>query len=167
MKGETLVGAAWALWDTQESLLQNYRSIFISTESILLSLSVTVLSLGNPLFSLLLVAPGIFLHSLWRSICSSRGRDVSFAQRLIEKIESGEIVEFNVLGEFKRYQKDFKTTNGYVFEDWVLNTDEEFHQMQQSKTRIKMDKYLPNSYLVLWGAVIGLVISQTLRIYIL
>lgn len=160
MKGDTLIGAAWALWGTQESLLQNYRSIFISTESILLSLSVTVLSIGHPLFSLLLVAPGIFLHSLWRSICSSRGRDVSFSQRLIEKIEVGEIKELNILVEFKRYQKNVNTKNGYVLEDWVLNNDEVFNQMLQSKTRIKMDKYLPNSYLVLWITIIILAISQ-------
>ncbi|ELF4909359.1 hypothetical protein M2G59_21370 [Vibrio vulnificus] len=154
MKGDSLISAAWALWDTQESLLQNYRGIFISSESILLSLSVTVLSIGDPLFALLLAVPGLFLHRLWRSICTSRGRDVSFAQRLIEKIEMGDVLEMSVLCEFKRYQSEHNSKSGYVFGTWELNKDKVFAKMQLSKTRIKMDKHLPNAYAVLWVLVV-------------
>ncbi len=164
MKGDTLMSAVWALWDTQESLLQNYRSIFISSESILLSLSVTVLSLGNPIFAIMLAIPGLFLHSLWRAICTSRGRDVSFSQRLIEKVESGEVQDISVLTEFKRYQKDFNSPKGYILGDWKLNDDDTFKDMQLSKTRVKMDKYLPNTYAVLWFLVIGIFFYQQFKI---
>lgn len=156
MKGDSLISAAWALWDTQDSLLQNYRGIFISSESILLSLSVTVLSIGDSLFALILAFPGLFLHSLWRSICRSRGRDVSFSQRLIEKIEKGEVVEMNVLCEFKKYQNEYNTQSGYVFGTWELSKDDVFKKMQKSKTRVKMDKHLPNAYAILWLLVIVL-----------
>ncbi len=163
MKGDALVSSLWALWNTQESLLQDYRSIFISSESILLSLSVAVLSLGEPFFAIILTIPGIFIHSLWRAICTARGRDVTFSQRLIEKVELGDIKELDVLCEFKRYQKEFHSKKGYILNDWCLNDDETFKEMQRSKTRVKMDKYLPNTYFILWLLVIVIFLYQIIK----
>jgi len=162
MNKNELLGNLWSLWGIQDSLLQSYRSIFITSESILLSLAVAVLSVGNAYFSLILAGPGIFLHVLWLKICSARARDVTFTQRVIEKVEKDEIERFDVLSEFKRYQSQYNTQRGYIYKDWELNKDEYFREMLRSPTRVKMDKYLPNIYLFLWVIVIGLVFLQML-----
>ncbi|MDX8390568.1 MAG: hypothetical protein R8M38_08765, partial [Mariprofundaceae bacterium] len=138
-----------------------FRKIHASLIKILLLKTVKLqLSLGNPLLVLMLVIPGLFLHSLWRAICSSRGRDVSFSQRLIEKVESGEIQDINVFTEFKRFQD---TQSGYELGDWRLNKDQVFINMQVSETRVKMDKHLPNTYAALWFLVIAIFVYQQFK----
>ena len=161
-----LLSEVWSLWGIQESLLQTYRTFFISSESILLAMSVTVLTISsghNALYVSILAIPGIFLMSMWRSICSARARDVTFTQLLLLKIERNEISNIEPLTEFKKYQSQYNK-KGYILsqsnnEEWRLINDsalndKEFSKMLESPTRLKMDKTLPNVYAFIWVTVV-------------
>lgn len=143
-----------ALWNTQESLLQSYRSIFVTAQSIVFAVAVTIASTDQPWLALLLAVPGMYMMSMWTGICRSRARDVSFVQWLMLKLERGEAVG-PVINSFKEYQRS-KTYNGTN----VLE-DEEYREMINSMTRRKMEVILPRIFWVMWILLVVYIVVRT------
>jgi hypothetical protein len=79
-----------ALWDTQDSLLQNYRSLFITIESIFIAVSITIQGFNIP--DLTFLAPiliiGLYVNKSWLEITSERGLSVHFLQTILRRHEN-------------------------------------------------------------------------------
>ena len=114
----------YALWSIQDSLLQYYRTMFITAQSILISVGVSVSSGSKPESGFMLVILGGFVLIVWLSVTWSRSRDVTFAQRLLLQQESGHTVA-GLLSTFKEYQAHWGQHGSYriVYSD---GTGEDF-----------------------------------------
>ncbi len=133
------------LWSIQESLLQAYRIIFFTIESIMLASCAILLSLehANEYIGVLLAIAGIGLVFIWREVCNARANAVAFIHWLIQKHESGELVEqpYTYFREFQ-HDRTFKGQNVLM--------DSHFKKLCQSKTRRRMDKQAPMVFMSLW-----------------
>ncbi|WP_108944467.1 hypothetical protein [Shewanella halifaxensis] len=79
-----------ALWDTQDSLLQNYRSLFITIESIFIAVSITIQGFNIPDLTFLapIVLIGLYVNKSWLEITSARGLSVHFLQTILRRHEN-------------------------------------------------------------------------------
>jgi hypothetical protein len=67
-----------SMWGIQDALLQSYRSIFLTSQSILFGI-IAVIATKYPILALLLSPIGFcIVHKLWKPICKGRGYDVWF-----------------------------------------------------------------------------------------
>ena len=139
-----------AFESTQVSLMQSYRGIFISTQSILLSVATFVASQPQgSYYSLMLVIPGVCLSVLWFIIDSYKGLDAAFFDSCLLRHEEGE----NTSNVFSNYF------------DWVKKTHKEKIEFLRSgskgdliveilnawfSTRGVMGKLLPVVFTALW-----------------
>lgn len=158
-------GELMDLWSIQESLLQSYRSLFITVQSIIVAVAAVVTD--QPGSALFLVALGIVLLVAWHQVCRDRAEDVSFAQWLVLQSERGVEIP-SPLDTFKQFQ-DGKTITFGNRQVWRTrqskgsakatgSRDIEFDKMLQSKTRKWMESRLPIAFLILWVLVAGLTI---------
>ena len=102
----------YALWTIQDSLLQYYRTIFITAQSVLISIAVSVSSGKDPTSAHALVVVGLLVLFVWIVVTWSRARDVSFAQHLIKRSEEGRRVR-GLLNTFKEYQDTWPRERKY------------------------------------------------------
>ena len=74
----------FSLWSVQDSLLQSYRSMFVTAQSVVMSLAAAIAASKPTLANVLpLAVLGGVLMVAWLSVTLSRTRDVTFAQKLI------------------------------------------------------------------------------------
>ena len=79
MNKNDLMNYLISMWDIQDSLLQSYRNIFLTSESIFASVAVFVASTSSLHWFFPLLGMGIFIiFWLWIPICTKRGCDVWF-----------------------------------------------------------------------------------------
>ncbi|CAN5412073.1 hypothetical protein BH09GEM1_BH09GEM1_46060 [soil metagenome] len=131
------------LWSIQESLLQSYRSTFITAESVVFGLAASVATTAPwPLVTAFLVL-GVGLTVPWTQICGARARSVSFVHWLILRAESGQ-QESRPFHAFKEFQDTGR------YDPLVLDADPVFMKLSHSRTRWWMEKVLPTSFLILW-----------------
>jgi hypothetical protein len=155
----------FSLLQIQENLLQYYRTIFITAQSIIFSLAVALVSNNNVIFSFILIMPGLITLYYWYTICSSRGHDVSFVQYIILKVEKKEITEPNSpLTLFKSFQakKFIDVINDKGEAITLKDIDNEYLNLLKSNTRKKMEVYLPSMFLIMWIILIIINISKLL-----
>ena len=98
------------LWAIQDSLLQSYRSVFITIESIFIAVSITIqgFSVPDPLFLAPVVLIGLYVNKSWLEITSSRGLSVHFLQTLLRRHENPSEypdAEMNTIEPFERLRK--------------------------------------------------------------
>ena len=89
-------GDILALWGVQESLLQSYRQIYLSSQSILIAAAFLLLEVPNPstktsISRALLVLIGIVTLYLWGA--GHRRKAVTYVQAQLLEIDSGGNVE--------------------------------------------------------------------------
>ena len=134
------------LWSIQESLLQSYRSIFITVESAIIAVTTFLLSSYAP--NIYVVAPIIFLGfiliPIWIGVCNARARAVAFLHWLIQRHESGEYIS-NPYSHFRQFQ-----TNR-MYKDINVVRNKDFISLSDSTTRKRMDLQLPIIFAVIWG----------------
>lgn len=146
-----------AHWNIQENLFQGYRRLYITLETLLLSLSSLIVSRphceGNNtqfLFELvLLLILALFgtLVSAWlRPIINKRGELVFFWQSMILKAERGEQIHLP-LKKMKAFQKNINDE---------FRTDEDFTRLVGGKhrARVWLQKGLPLAILAAWLVVL-------------
>ena len=135
-----------AMWDIQESLLQSYRNIFLTSQSIIFSIAVVIVSTSTPYLAFLLLFIGIFMiFYLWIPICRSRGYDVWFFHWQILQLENGKAIDQKIFTEFKKWQAlDIKEKRKKLEQDKLGKL------LLRSKVRTKMELYLPWSFVILW-----------------
>ena len=136
------------LWDIQESLLQSYRGIFITAESIFAAVTATLLTIKQPGGSFLipLVIIGLFINWLWVSLSEGRGNCVQYIQTLIRRVENGNPPD-RPFQMFKEFQ---------INESFRLKEMSSSDWCEPMKKRIAMNYVLPFIFYAFW-----LVISAT------
>jgi len=134
-----------AMWDIQDSLLQSYRNIFLTSQSIIFAIAVSVASGSKPYFSLFLLPIGIYLLWVWFTICQSRGYDIWFFQWQLLKFEKGKQINSKILTNFKEWQG-----LGIKKQRETLENDDLGELLLKSKVRVKMESYLPCIFGILW-----------------
>ena len=169
-----------AMWDIQDSLLQSYRNIFLTSQSIIFAIAVFIASGSTPYFAFLLLSIGIFMiYRLWIPICQRRGYDVWFFHLQLLYCEEGKMVrvmdtkrpgydinidkidtidpnDINIFTSFKKWQ------NMSIGErEKFLNEDAHGKELLERGVRAKMERDLPYSFVVLW-VILALFIIITL-----
>lgn len=133
----------WQLWAIQESLLQNYRSVFITSESIFVAVAAALLTTDSEnrwLLMVGLVVIGLFLNRLWIELTESRGLQVSYVQTLIYRAENGQIID-KPFQQFKRFQTERAFMESEIGSpDW---------RMPMTK-RITLNQLLPLVFYAFW-----------------
>jgi hypothetical protein len=130
-----------ALWGIQDTLLQQYRTIFITMQSIFIAVAATLLSAKVPWIPMtLLTVLGSFTLWLWITICRSRGRGVYLLQFLAMQAEAGVPVVRPV-----RTLKDFQDKKHPEIE-----TNELFRALEHGRTRWKLEFLLPIVFSLAW-----------------
>jgi hypothetical protein len=127
----------YALWSIQESLLQNYRMIFITAEAIFLSFAATVTASPLPWLALVIAIPGIVLLLMWMSITRARAQHVSFVQDMIRAAEKGNLPS-QPLTQFKAIQD---RAEGVAIADVSLRSH---------RTRRQLEIWLPQVFALTW-----------------
>lgn len=103
----------YSLWSVQDTLLQAYRTMFITVQSLLIAVAASIAGFNSRLaWSLVLV--GFVLLFVWSFVTRARGRDVQFAQSMIRWAESGRRIE-RPFTSFKDYQAKFRVSGSYTF----------------------------------------------------
>ena len=166
-----------ALADLQDSLLQAYRAIFITSQSVIFSVAVFIASGPLPYLAFLLLFIGLFMiFYLWIPICKSRGYDVWFFQLCMLYYERGQMLTLNQDENGGWKLEVVNDLNIRVFENFLkwrrLDIKERKKLLkeikegksfiQQSKTRQKMEKHLPWSFVVLWVILLIFVLIKML-----
>ncbi len=161
------LSSLYSLWSLQDSLLQNYRTMFLTAESLLIAVGSAIASSQKPLFSWPLITIGLFLCFIWLIVTWSRARDVRFAQTLLLRSEEGKSVlrPFTTFRDYKNARlQNVKYTISYVngeTEDFgqhgVLPLGDFSFQLFRPwhwGTRIHMEIVLPAMYILAWLVVI-------------
>lgn len=134
---------AISLWGIQEALLQQYRTIFITMQSIFIAVAASVFQRTNPWLPMsLLFALAMFTLWLWLSTCNKRGRAVYFCQFLALKAEAGEIIPDPL--------KTLKDLEAGELLDTKITRDALYLSLFQNKLRTKMQVMLPWVFVGAW-----------------
>jgi uncharacterized membrane protein len=150
IKPKTSISELASYWRVQEGLLQGYRRLFLTLETILLS--VGALTVSNKvegtaqiiiLISMLII--GAFSAYIFLPIIKTRGDVVFYWQAKILQAEKG-IEIYQPLQDMKEFQKD----KAHIF-----RTSEEFQSLSKGKhlTRNKLNVYLPIVILLAWVSI--------------
>jgi len=156
-----------SMWSIQESLLQTYRSIFITAESVVFAIAAAIAGL-YPLSAVLLTVLGFFLLWMWHKVCSNRAIDVSFVQWLLIRAEEGNDIPTPLLS-LKLFQGGQIITvanrsvwrHNYKDHEGLVN-DVASVSMSKSPTRLWMELYLPLFFIMLWIVVVVLVLRAAI-----
>jgi len=155
------------MWSIQDSLLQAYRSIFITAESVVFAIAAAITTL-NPRSVIALSVLGIVLLWMWNIVCRNRAVDVSFIQWLLARAEEGSDVSAP-LTHFKDFQagKIITVAGRSVWRQVKRDqqgqvNDQPFVSMTKSPTRRWMEVYLPMVFLILWLSVAYLAVQALL-----
>lgn len=156
---EEAVSSLVGIWQVQEALLQQYRSIFITMQSIFIAVAAAVLQGApppkgqTPFPEALLVANGPWipmlllsalaaytLRKLWLPICKARGKAVYLIQYFILKAELGAVIQnpLKIIKEF--HDVDYPE----------IVSDPIFKALDPGETRKKMEEYLPRMFILAW-----------------
>lgn len=161
------ISALYSIWTVQDSLLQYYRTMFITAQSLLIAVSATIASStqsSKGQLSLLLIIGGLLLLGVWIIVTWSRARDVQFVQELLKSSENGSRVDFP-FSTFKEYQNSWRIRSAYTIayrgghsESFAPRcvwppTDVPVWCFWRWGTRIHMEVTLPTIYLFGWVVV--------------
>jgi hypothetical protein len=154
----------YTIWSVQDSLLQSYRSMFLTAESLLIGLAATIAATPDRQFVWPLFWLGIAVWGIWVTVTRARARDVRFVQDLLRNSEDGRFV-LNPFSTFKAYQKSWLQCRSYSME-YVGYLPELFTppsvwpprdipicKFWAWGTRIHMEVTIPLSYLIGWALV--------------
>jgi len=147
----------------QDQLLQSYRLIFISSQTILISIGMLLILSGEePIRSLLAYIVlfcfgSIILLRLWSAITESRELDVSYCHMQLLKLERNEKGKYRELTDDERKKpfesfKNWQQYNQDAKRSKLKNYDE---HLVHSTVRKKMNR-LPYWYFIIW--ILGFVI---------
>lgn len=133
------------LWRIQESLLQAYRAIFVTFESVIIAVEAFLLSSNQPpiLIGIPVMLLGLGLIPIWMGVCNARANAVVFIHWLIQKHESGEYV-IKPYSHFRQFQKN------RMYKDQNVVEDENYINLSKSKTRNRMDVVVPLMFASMW-----------------
>lgn len=139
----------------QDQLLQSYRLIFISSQTILISIAMLLLSSGEGsvpslLFYFMLLGIGLILLVLWRAITENRELDVSYCHMQLLKLERNERDRDRHLSddEKKRPFDSFKNWQQYTEDAKISKLNNYDEHFLNSPARKKMNNLRHWFYLI-------------------
>ncbi|HEY8937049.1 MAG TPA: hypothetical protein VIM65_17600 [Cyclobacteriaceae bacterium] len=147
-------------WQIQENLLQGYRLIFLTSQTIIISVASLLVAYHETdlltliVFSVLLTL-ALTLLDFWRKIASARALDVSYLQAILFNHEQYESKE-SLMREFKGWQKLRRNEK----EEFIKN-----HSIEPSATRVTMEKRIPELFFLLWIVLLGVLSYKVFIIY--
>lgn len=160
------------LWEIQETLLQWYRAIFIAAIAILFTSAINLISNNiNPFIFFVIVIisiMGIILAFFWMIICHFRAEAVTFVNWLLLMLELNKFnkvetnfLESKPLAVFKSFQSPKRFIKSefnvdelpQIFRRSTVQNNVIFISLSNSKTRLKLDKYLPIFFILFLLAV--------------
>lgn len=129
-------------WEIQERLLQSYRFMFMTAQSVLLAGAALITAQPTPhrLIFLLLLAIGLVLLYAWVNITNARALDVSYFQMQLMLAEEGQVTN-NVLTHFKTWQHLSRAEKQKVLDQAKL---------LRSRTRQLLQVYIPLFFGLIW-----------------
>jgi hypothetical protein len=129
------------LWGVQDGLLQQYRTIFITMQSIFIAVAAALLQAKEPWIStVLLTVLGVVTLYLWVTICLKRGQAVYCVQYLCLRAEQGQPLSAPI-----RILKEFQ--DGHHKE---IERDPQYRALLGGSTRKKLEVVLPSLFVVAW-----------------
>lgn len=152
----------------QDSLLQAYRSLSLSLQSILLGLGIFLLTRivesGSFYISIFFATPylfifcfAIYINIKFTKVILCRGQDVNFWHKQLISLEQSSEARNRYFTKFKVNQKHQRDGMSYLSEIVELReepfTEEEIKQLVGEglgHTRKVIDKYIPLAILVTW-----------------
>jgi len=137
------------LWGMHDSLLQWYRNIFLTTQSVIFAVAVFVGGSHGikAIFPLALV--GLVMIRFWLSVCRSRGHDEWYFQWQLLNLEAGKSPSDPLLKGFKEWQ-----ALGPEKQRQRLDEDATAKELLTSRTRLVMDTYIPVVFVGAWVVLI-------------
>ena len=146
-----------SLWATQDSLLQQYRVIFVTLQSILVSFGGLIVFRANSLGPMIAISTIVIVTMyLWLSVCRPRARAVFFCQGLVLRAEAGESIT-QPFHQLKHFQ-------GLPVNQQIKDSSVALLTGRKAKTRNKMDGILPVMFIVGWCLLWLLVVLQLVQI---
>jgi hypothetical protein len=159
-----------ALCALQDSLLQAYRGIFVTAQSVVFAVAANAM-LSSPRTTFILAVLGLVMLKTWHDVTRSRAQDVSLAQWLVLLAENASEVDalsvsmrpFSTLKTFQEGQVITRLgrhawrgtgSTRTVADQQVLVRDADFEASINSATRVYMEKLLPAAFLSLWVVVL-------------
>ena len=139
------------LWAIQESLLQAYRTVFITAESVIFAIAAIALALTPHWPALPLIALGLYLIYVWMAVCNARALAVTFIHWMMQRYEDGEPIP-----QPYRHFRTFQSTRRY--NDIDVLTDPTFRDLSNSTTRKRMDVEVPVAFGLMWLVLLTILI---------
>ena len=127
-------------WDTNENLLQSYRSIFISSQSFLIAVGAILLDSKTPwwLLPIVFIAAIMIIWVLWFQVVSARAKIADiYKHNLLENFDTQSITQYL---KDKRFRKAVNLKHG--IKNW-------------RETRLKVDLVLPIIFSIIWIALLA------------
>jgi hypothetical protein len=137
----------------QDSLLQSYRNILLSSQSILFGIAVFIASGANPLFVFFLLPIALYMIRKWMQIAQSRGFDVWFFHLRLLRAERGTPPKADLFRRFKEWQS--RSVDSKASE---LGADDDGKKLLASSTRTVMERNIPVAFGLLWLVLSGIVL---------
>ncbi len=136
-------------WNINETLLQSYRSIFLSTQSFLLGVGAFLFEKNDIIFCIVAFISLIQIWYIWFRVLLARSLIVDYFKfgGLLDK----ETIES--IGGSEIYLKyDNKYVNDIVYRNKINNLFREKTNFNKNwrKTRIKIDFCIPFTFTVIW-----------------
>ncbi len=146
-------------WQIQENLLQTYRVLFVTSQTLVFSVASITVSQNKPdkITFFVLLCLGLYLLTLWYKICRSRGFDVSYCQKILLDIENN-IEHETFMTNFKKWQKKKR--------DEKVQILSQYETLPESPTRRNMEFKLPFIFALLW-LILSLKVLGVLDIWIM
>ncbi len=136
-------------WSIQDNLLQMYRSIFLTSQSVIFSIAVYIGTTEKPFFIILLFLIGLYLLWFMDKLTHKRGYGIWYCQLHLMKIEKGDyFTHSNFFSDFNRFMQ----MNGKEMKQQLAN-DKTGKGKFDNNTRKKME-VLTFIFLTLWIALI-------------
>jgi hypothetical protein len=129
-------------WEIQERLLQSYRFMFMTAQSVLLTGAAVVAAqpAAQPWILIPLMVIGLALLYVGVSITNARALDVSYFQLQLMLAEEGQVTD-NVLAHFKNWQHQSKMEKQELLDRAKL---------LRSRTRQLLQVYVPLMFGLIW-----------------
>ena len=153
-----LYGRCLTMWSIQDSLLQSYRNLMLTSQSIMLGIAIVSVQSRYPLIAFIPAIPAFLLNRSWQPLARSRGFDVFYFQWQMLRLEAHQQIRPDVLTGFKEWQRlTIKDRHVRLCEDPIGR------ELLGSPTRRKLDEVIPRTFRFCWLPVLLFALAATLR----
>ena len=153
-----LYGRCLAMWSIQDSLLQSYRNLMLTSQSIMLGIAIVSIQSRYPFVAFIPAIPAFLLNRSWQPLARSRGLDVFYFHWQMLQLEAHLQIRPDVLTGFKHWQRlSIEQRHERLCGDVIGR------ELLGSPTRRKLDEVIPRTFRFCWLPVLLFALGATLR----